>query len=165
MAAQTQKRQLAVDTNVLFDLADDQDFAHTFREAFQQRGYVIKVPPTVIQELAFACTKGGGTAQTAKRALQQMRSWDLLPFDLISAGHGVTEQFSKKLIDKGYLPDGEFNDGLILAETALANIPMLVTSDGDLLEIDAPSLRVQFEDSDLFPVVVVHPKDLLRALK
>lgn len=69
MGAQTPKRQLAVDTNVLFDLAGDRDFAHTFREVFQERGYVIKVPPTVIQELAFASAGGGSDGQTATRAL------------------------------------------------------------------------------------------------
>lgn len=94
-----------------------------------------------------------------------MRSWDLLPFDLISTGHGITEQFSRKLIQKGFLPDGEFHDGFILAETSLAGIPLLVTSDGHLLEIDADILRVQFENSDLFPVAVAHPKSLLHALK
>jgi hypothetical protein len=94
-----------------------------------------------------------------------MRNWGLLPFDLISCGHAITEQFAQKLIKKGYLPEGEFNDGLILAETALACIPILVTSDNHLLDIDNTILRVQFEDSDLFPVFACRPGALLRALK
>jgi hypothetical protein len=69
------------------------------------------------------------------------------------------------LIRKGFLPEGEFNDGLILAETALVCIPILVTSDNHLLGIDNTILRVQFENSDLPPVLVSHPRDILRALK
>ena len=62
------------------------------------------------------------------------------------------------------LPEGEFHDGLILAETALAGIPVLVTSDGDLLDIEETELRVQFEVADLAPVQICHPKLLLKAM-
>ena len=62
------------------------------------------------------------------------------------------------------LPEGEFHDGLILAETALAGIPVLVTSDGDLLDIEETELRVQFEAADLAPVQICHPKLLLKAM-
>ena len=64
----------------------------------------------------------------------------------------------------GLLPDGEFNDGLILAETALAGIPALATSDADLLDIEEIPLRVQFEAADLLPVQICHPKFLLKAM-
>ncbi|MGH7943338.1 MAG: hypothetical protein ACREFR_19945 [Limisphaerales bacterium] len=139
-------------------------FAHTFREVFQESGYILRVPPTVIQELTFHALKSGGSdGDRALRALQQMRKWEILPFDLLPAGHAIAEQFFRKLNNKGFL-DGEFNDGLILAETSLACIPMLVTSDSDLLVIDEVAQRVQFEDSDLFPVAVAHPRKLLKAM-
>ena len=64
----------------------------------------------------------------------------------------------------GLLPEGEFNDGLILAETAIAKIPVLVTSDADLLDIDAVSLLVQFETADLPMVQICHPRRLLKAI-
>jgi len=64
----------------------------------------------------------------------------------------------------GLLPEGEFNDGLILAESALAGIPVLVTSDADLLDIEEIPLRVQFEEADLPPVRICHPKLLLKAV-
>jgi len=44
-------KRLALDTNVPLDLADDKDFAHDFRETFQDRGYALVVPPTVVTEL------------------------------------------------------------------------------------------------------------------
>ncbi len=93
-----------------------------------------------------------------------MRSWQLSPYDLKSVGHGITEQFSRKLMRLGLLPEGEFNDGLILAETALAEIPVLVTSDSDLLNIDEITLRLRFEEADLPSVQIVHPRLLLKAV-
>ena len=165
MAAPGKKKPLALDTNLLFDLAAGKDFAHTFREVCRERGYSLVVPPTAIQELAYcALEKQCAETPLALKALQQMRSWNLSPFDLKSVGHGITEQFSKKLLRAGLLPEGEFNDGLILAETALAGIPVLVTSDGDLLDIEETELRVQFEDADLSPVQICHPKLLLKVM-
>ena len=66
---------------------------------------------------------------------------------------------------KGWLPEGELNDGLIVAETALANVPVLVTSDRHLLDIDPQHLSACLADSDLPRVEIAHPKDLLAATK
>lgn len=165
MAAPGQKKQLALDTNVLFDLAAKEDFAHTFREVYQERGFSLKVPPTVIQELTYyALEKQCAETPLALHALEEMRNWRLESYDLKSVGHGITERFSEKLMRLGLLPEGEFNDGLILAETSLAYIPALVTSDGDLLNIDEARLKVCFDEADLSPVQIFHPKPLLKAL-
>jgi predicted nucleic acid-binding protein len=53
MAVQGQKKEFALDSNILFDLAAEKDFAHAFREGYQERGYSLRVPPTVIQELTY----------------------------------------------------------------------------------------------------------------
>jgi hypothetical protein len=165
MAAQGRPKQFALDSNILFDLAAGLDFAHTFREVYQERGYCLKVPPTVVQELTYyALEKQCAETSLARGALQQMRQWHLIPFDLKSVGHGITEQFCRRLRHAGLLPEDEINDGVILAETSLACIPVLVTSDGDLLGIEEAALRVRFEEADLMPVQVFHPKKLLRAL-
>ena len=63
--------------------------------------------------------------------------------------HGITEEFARRLIHRRLLPDGEFNDGVILAETALAGIPMLVTGDHHLLDIEAAALHVCLREADL----------------
>ena len=160
------KKQLALDTNILFDLAEEMDFAHFFREFFQGRGYSLRVPPTVVQELAhYATVKNCAQSPFALKALQQMKPWGILPWDLIPTGHAITAEFSGKLIRKGYLPEGEFNDGFILAETSLCCIPVLVTNDNHLSNIDPSHLRIQFEDSDLMPVGVFRPKRLYHVLK
>ena len=110
MAAPGKKKLLALDTNLLFDLAAGKDFAHTFREVYQERGYALVVPPTAIQELAYC-------------ALEKQ-----------------------------------------CAETPLAGIPALVTSDADLLDIDETKLALEFESADLPLVQICHPKRLLKAM-
>jgi len=47
-----QKKQLSLDTNLLFDLAGENDFAHDFREVFQNKGYALVLPPTAVHELS-----------------------------------------------------------------------------------------------------------------
>ena len=59
---------------------------------------------------------------------------------------------------------GRKDDGLILAETSLVEIPLLVTSDKHLLDIDEDALLLAFNEADLAPVHPVHPKRLLRVL-
>jgi hypothetical protein len=39
MPAARISKHLALDSNILIDLAGEEDYAHTFREEFQQRGY------------------------------------------------------------------------------------------------------------------------------
>src|ERR1035437_1869057 len=61
MAAQ--KKQLSLDTNFVFDLAGDKDFAHEFREIFQSKGYALVLPPTAAHELHFIFTHGDSAAE------------------------------------------------------------------------------------------------------
>jgi predicted nucleic acid-binding protein len=164
MAPALHAKQLALDTNILLDLADEVDVAHDFRETFQRAGYILRIPPTVVSELLFESDQGED-AQLALKALQSMRSWSISPYDLVSVGHGITDRFSDKLLRKGMLPDGEYNDGLILAEASLGRIPILVTSDKHLLNIDDTLLKLAFDECDLFHVHPSHPKLLTRAMR
>ena len=77
MAGQEKKKRLALDTNILFDLAAGEDFAHDFIGVFIEKGYVFSVPPTVVQELsAFAFKQSDdGKRDLAIAALRDMRGW------------------------------------------------------------------------------------------
>lgn len=158
-------KRLALDTNVALDLAAGEDFAHGFRETFQERGYALLVPPTVVTELTLKASEGESEKQQlALTALQSLLSWGIHPYDLKAVGHGITQSFAAYLIRKRFLPESEFNDGLILAETALAEIPILATSDKHLLDIDESDLKLAFDDQHLFQVTPFHPVRLCRAL-
>jgi predicted nucleic acid-binding protein len=49
MAAQ--KKRLSLDANFLFDLAEEEDFAHDLLDVLQGKGYGLALPPTVAHEL------------------------------------------------------------------------------------------------------------------
>jgi len=51
MAVHASRKRLALDTNLVLDLAGEADFAHEFREVFHGRGYSLHLPPTVLGEL------------------------------------------------------------------------------------------------------------------
>ena len=162
MAAQAPHRpRFALDTNVLIDLGEGLPFAQRFLATFRKSG--LAVPPTVVQELVFIASTPGHSAQKfASEALSKMRTWDILPYDLIAVGHGITEVNARKLISSGILPDGEFNDGLIVVETSLACISTLITSDIHLLGINPPKLAQKMAEFDLPSVSIYHPRDFLR---
>jgi predicted nucleic acid-binding protein len=163
MAVTGQRKRFALDTNVLIDLGERKPFAHSFLSAYQAQG--LAVPPTVVQELThIALNVSHPASKFAFEALANMRAWDILPYDLKSVGHGITELDAQSLITKGLLPEEEFNDGLIVIETALVCIPSLVTSDKHLLAIDQAQLIRALGEFDLPPVTIYHPKALLRAI-
>ncbi len=164
MVAPLQRRRFALDSNVLIDLGERRSFAFAFLEAYRSQGFA--VPPTVVQELThLALDVDHPATKFAFEALANMRQWDIFPYDLKSVGHGITDIAAGKLISKGLLPEEEFNDGLIIVETALACIPSLVTSDNHLLDINQAQLIRALGEIDLPPVTIFHPKSLLRAIR
>jgi len=149
MDAPATGKRLALDANVPLDLAAGLDFAHDFRETFQARGYALLLAPTAAEEIWLIHRDSSYPQQ--RQATRVART--------------IGRRFASSLIAAGHLPPAEMNDGIILAETALAEIPMLVTSDKHLLGIDENALLLAFNESDLPPVHPVHPKSLLRALR
>ena len=95
--ATSQKKSLALDTNLLLDLAREKDFAHDFKDAFSERGYSLLVPPTVAAELAFFAASGSAPQQElANAALGKVRDWKLQPFTLSSTELAIAIQFSAR---------------------------------------------------------------------
>ena len=79
------KKSLALDTNLLLDLAGEKDFAHEFKEEFSSRGYSLLVPPTVVAELAFfASLKDAPQHDIASIALEKIGAWKCQPSALSS---------------------------------------------------------------------------------
>ena len=158
------KKLLAADSNLLFDLAEKKDFALAFLEVAREKGFHLQLPPTVAQELAFAAFhKSGVEAKLAVNALRNLRGWGIIPFVLVAVGHGITEQFARRLHELKLLPEAELNDGLILAETVLAGIPLPVSSDKHLLDIEPDELARVCRERHIMEVSVAHPRKLLRA--
>ena len=160
------KKALALDTNLLLDLAGEEDFAHEFKEEFFRRNYSLFVPPTVVAELAFfASLPDAPQREIARLALARMGVWQCQPFTLSATQLAIAVRFAGRLMEAALLPETEPNDGKILAQTALAGIPLLVTSDKHLLNLDEDALLLACNEADLSPVHPAHPKNLLRALR
>jgi predicted nucleic acid-binding protein len=160
------KKSLALDTNLLLDLAAGKDFAHDFKDEFFSRGYSLLVPPTVVAELAFFATQRSVPQhELADIALEKIRDWKCQPFNLSATESAIAIQFATRLINASLIPVTEQNDGKILAQASLAKIPLLVTSDKHLLDADQNALLLAFNEADLLPVHPAHPRRLLKALQ
>ena len=169
MAEHGPKKCLALDANLPLDLAAGFDFAHDFREDFQCRGYHLLLAPTAAEEIwLIHRTPSHPHHATAGKALKNLTRWGIDLLELKSHLQPVAKTigrgFAQRLILAGFLPPTEINDGIVLAETALAEIPVLVTRDAHLLNIEDVNLLVCLQAADLAPVKPVHPRLLWQAL-
>ncbi len=159
-------KRLALDTNVLFDRANEESFAKDFLAVFQRKGFSFEVPPTVIYELDYFRRKGKGAEQmAAETALCSVQKWGLTPLILTDVQRSYKRNFISIAQNANLLPAKEINDLHILAETAIADIAALVTSDRPLLDIDRVALPLAFQNAGLPTVSPVHPRRMLQALR
>jgi predicted nucleic acid-binding protein len=160
------QKKLSLDTNVLFDLAEKRDFAHDFREGYQRKGYALLISPTIVAELYFFLEHGDSDEERlARLSLSNLATWDVEVTPLTSGQLKVARSLGGLIAKSGMVPPEEINDALILGETAVAGIPLVVTSDHHLLDIEDERLRTIFLDSGVSPVFPVSPRRLLRAIR
>lgn len=157
----------AVDTNFLLDLAVPRDRAHDAVEIFRRRvpGVEFVVPPTVIDELDFIAQRGDtaadrALARTALRSIVQV--WKFRPLDFIPVGHGIIESVARKLRRENLIPEQEINDSFILAEAALANCTILISSDEHLRAADPTLLSLILKSCDVQAIIVRTPREIVR---
>lgn len=109
--AGNQKKRLALDTNLLLDLARGSEFAHEFRTVFQEANYSLLAGPTVFQELGFATVYGREPEKTlALAAVSNAAKWGVVAFNLTPLDQTIAHRFAQKLLERGLLPDEEYND-------------------------------------------------------
>jgi predicted nucleic acid-binding protein len=160
------QKKLSLDTNILFDLAEEEDFAHDFREAYQQKGYSLLICPTVVAELYFFLELGAADEERpARTAIAKLALWDILAAPLTASQLRAARNLAKKICNSGLLPPEEVNDANILTESAVAGIPLVVSSDNHLLNIEQDSLRAIFLDAGIVPTLTASPRRLLRAIR
>lgn len=158
---------VAVDTNVLLDLALPKDVAHDAIELLRRRVKDVEVivPPTVLEELSYIATRGTTRMekQLAVIALRKLVSeWRFRPMNFIPVGHGIAEAIAEKLRKRGVVPTAEVNDSLIVAEAALANCTILLSSDKHLVDADSVVMTRALKECDVAAVLVQSPAALMR---
>jgi len=163
-------KRLALDANLPLDLAAGLDFAYGFCEDFRARGYSLVLAPTAAEEIWLIHANPSHPRQgLATTALRGLADWGIDLMELKShlqpVAKAIGRKFAERLILAGHLPPTEINDGIILAEAALGEIPLLVTRDKHLLDIEDVDLLMCFQAADLSPVRPVHPRLLWRAIR
>jgi predicted nucleic acid-binding protein len=166
MAAISNRPQLiAVDANVLFDLADGLDdvvdAVSVIRERLRDTRFLI--PPTVQHELANWAVRGDAQRrESARKAIRLSQSWGMVPANLIAVRHGIAERIAERIRERGLMPDEEINDSLVLAESALLGCSMLLTSDEHLRGIDFERLTLELQTFDVAAPVIATPREIVR---
>jgi predicted nucleic acid-binding protein len=158
---------IAVDTNVLMDLADDREDVWDAIETIRNRvkGAVFVATSTVIQELAYAADEGDTPEKRdlAAIALTKLDSeWGFKSANFVPVGHGITEITANKIRSAGLLPEEEVNDSLIIAEAALGNCTILLSSDAHISGIDQTALSLVLGSCDINKVLLASPAKIVR---
>jgi hypothetical protein len=166
MAEGPQSRRLSLDTNVLLNLAAEYQFAVDFKEEFQRRKYALQVVPGVMAELNALALRGNDEQRgRAAIALDNLLRWGITPIILTDVEMTYRKNFMSIVEERRILPSKEVNDARILADTGIAQVPLLVTSDRGILDADQIALSLAFEDAGLCVVKPAHPARLAKLYK
>ena len=152
---------IAVDTNILFDLAQEVELVIDCLETIAKRipSSSIIVLPTVIVELRKRAKSGDPKEQAmAAEALSKiLNPWGFVPVNFISVGHGIVEQIGRKIRARGLIPEEEIHDSFVVAEAALYGATMLVSSDSHIKDIDQQILKIELDASDVHCPLIASP--------
>jgi predicted nucleic acid-binding protein len=155
----------AVDTNFLLDLAGEEKNATKALDVLRKKtaSAIITTVPTVLDELAYGLEiwKGPKRALALKALTCLKQHWGIQSIDFIPAGHGLVELAADRILNDGLLPEEERNDAFIIAEAALMNCSMLITSDRHLLDIDNTKLRDTLKARDLGEPSIRSPRHVI----
>jgi hypothetical protein len=165
-ASQSRPALVAVDTNVLLDLAvkaeDVTDAVLVVRRRLHQPQLLM--PPTVREELAHDALHAEDfeKRETARNAFRLARSWNIKPFDLLGEQHADARLISRRLRTLGLLHETEINDGLILAETALMGCSILLPGDEHLRGVEFDRLAFELQAYGATVPVIATPREIVR---
>jgi predicted nucleic acid-binding protein len=164
MGALPPTNQWALDTNVLIDLAEGENAALELLEVFQENNCRLFIVPVVVRELAvFSALPSGSISAAAKKALCSLRQlWGIEPLSLSSVDVTIANLCRDDLLARGILPPQERNDAQLIAQVALKNISLLVSSDRHLKNIDSEALTAALNARSLGPLAIVAPEKVVR---
>jgi predicted nucleic acid-binding protein len=157
---------VAIDTNFPILLADGDDDALDALSIVRSRmrAAEILVSPTVQLELAFKSRNepDAEARRISQLALAGLRSrWNLRPATLNSVQEGIADEAARRTRHAGLIAYEEWNDALIIAESAVLNAVLLVSNDSHLLQMDHRRLGLLFRELDLPVPLIVSPREIV----
>jgi predicted nucleic acid-binding protein len=158
---------IAVDTNVLFDLASDVETVVDSIATIRRRikGVRFIVPPTALHEVADNAMRGetARKREIAEAVFPRVRTaWGFEAVNLVPVEHGIVERIADTLRQRDLLPVAERNDSFVLAEAALLDCRVLLTSDEHLRGIDFQSLTLLLRGFDVTAPVIATPREIVQ---
>jgi len=157
---------LAADTNVPLDLAEGKEHVLDALAVLRRRltkGRLL-IPPTAFQELVFLAEHADAPTDRALalRALRGLASWGFEIVNLVPVAHGIVERIAERLVGDHLLPAEEFNDALILAEAALLDCSILLSSDEHLRSLDFENATLKLREFDVTMPIIATPREIVR---
>jgi predicted nucleic acid-binding protein len=156
---------IAVDTNVLLDLAAEIDDVTDAISVIRRRVHKCQmvIPPTAREELAQEAIHGDvlHKLESARRAFQMARSLNIRPVDLPEFQNDAARRIGRRIRGSGLLPETEVNDALILAETALLKCAILLTSDAHIRGLDFTRLAFELQTCDATAPIIATPREIV----
>ena len=159
----SQPKLAALDTNILFHLAENHAPAHNLLLRLLRTGFTSIVTQTVVQELGYFADFGDTEKKkkTAILALSSMREWGVQPATLKPVGNGICEIVANVIAARDLLPESEKNDAFIVIEAGFYGVSILLSWDEHLIGADNARLNEVLRSFDLHPVQIAHPRIIL----
>jgi len=88
--------------------------------------------------------------------------WRFQPINYVPVGHGIIEETARKIRSVGLIPDEEVNDSFVIAEAALANATILISSDSHLKDINQAKLRDILEECSVGDLIIFSPHKIVK---
>ncbi len=159
--------RLAADTNLLLDWSDNVESALDALSVIEDRLPQAEklVTPSTLDELAFLCDSGRSqpVRQSARRVMRLLRDDPRFrPLLELPYPAETVEAIAREIRLRRLLPAEEVHDSLILAEAALLDCAILLTSDAHLRGIDHEALTLALNPFDLTAPVIATPREIAR---
>lgn len=155
---------IAVDTNVLYDLADQDedvtDAVATIRGRAENPEFII--PITTAQEVARQIlTKGPAFRQATIATRDAVPVWKFRPVSTVGVLNAYAERIGEDLRREGLIPEEEKNDALLVGESAVLNARMLLTSDRHLTDLSFAEAASIVSSYGYFMPIIAEPRGIV----
>ena len=82
--------------------------------------------------------------------------------NLVPVDHGIVERIASEIRHKDLVPTEEMNDSLIIAEAALLECRMLLSTDAHLRIVDFQRLTLLLKDFHVAAPIIATPREIVR---